>query len=113
AVVVVLGDDVAGRRRGAADRHVPRVEGQVDAVAFVPDRGGAVGAEADGVALDEGFGRRGDAGRGVVEQDAVAAVAGDDVAGRRPADGVPRGLEEDAAAVGQGRVAGDVYADVV
>src|SRR5262249_11458450 len=84
------GDDVRGRRRGAADGDVPRVKGNQDAVELVPQGGGAVGAETDGVPLDEGRGRSGDAYRRIIEVNALEGVAGDDVprAGRGAADGV-------------------------
>src|SRR5262249_28075958 len=88
----VAGDDVTGRGRGAADDDVVRVD-DVDTVGVVAQRGGAVGAQADGVALDEGAGGGGAVERPVAEFDAVP----DDVArpGRRAADGIAGGRDGD------------------
>ena len=93
AVLVVAGDDVAGGGRRAADDVADG--GQLDAVVAVGDGDGAGAVGADEVALD---GVVAD-GAGVdAVGDAVAAVAGDDVAVARggAADGVVGAAQQDA-----------------
>src|SRR5262249_28838820 len=108
AEVVVAGDDVAGRRRGAANRIARRVDADA---AVVAQGGRARSVGADKVPGHEAPGRPG-------EEDPVVEVAGDDVAraGDGAADRVGAGAAEDGHPVDcirQGRVSGGVGADVV
>ena len=107
-VAVVAGDDVA--QSGGADRELGAVR-DVDPVLRVAEQGAAVGPEADRVAVDEAPGREGRVG----DRDAVAGVAGDDVAVTGPAnaDGAGERLDRDPAkSVGDPGVAADIDTDV-
>jgi hypothetical protein len=107
-----LFDAVAGARGGAADGHAGGAA-DPDAAEAVAQREGAARVGADVVALDQG------AGHVVGDLDAVAVVAGDDVAlGRRdPADTVVAAAEyvhavgRVAPVQGAGGVGADVVAD--
>ena len=107
AVTGVAGDHIAGAGSGPADR-VLRIE-EVDPIPRVSERGRAVGADADVVALDR-------VAR-AVDVDAVPPVARDHIArrGRCAADHVVRGTHDRNAVleVPGGLVARQVGADVI
>src|SRR5262249_49522380 len=110
AVVAIAGDDIACPGDGAADRVVIAVN--LNAVVAVAQGAGAGGIDADGIAQQLIV-----AAGVLVDPHAVAAIAGDKVAGSRggAADRVAVGANphKKAVTVGQGLGTRDVCTDVI